>query len=118
MREKLPGSASSEAYLHAASRALFVLCLVMGGVFLIGLVFLAWLKISSGFWFMWGPLYLMSVTAVFCVAPALAIMLLGWALVGRHRLGHSPRPLRMAALSLAGIVADVLLFYALAASIA
>ena len=95
-----------------------MLCLVVGGIFFIGLVFLAWLKIASGLWFLWEPLFLMSVIAVFWVAPALAIVLLGWALVGRQRLHHTPRPLRMAARSLGGIVADVLLYYAFTVSVA
>jgi len=118
VRKELPESVLSEEYLVAASRALFLLCLVVGGIFLVGLVFLAWLKIVSGFWFVWELFFLMSVITAFWVAPVLAVVLLGWALVARKRCRHSPRPLKMATLSLAGVVADVLLYYAFAGSIA
>jgi hypothetical protein len=118
VRKKLPESVPSEEYLVAASRALFLLCLVLGGIFLVGLVFLAWLKIVSGFWFVWQLFFLISVITAFWVAPVLAVVLLGWALVARKRFRHSPRPLKMATLSLAGVVADVLLYYAFAGSIA
>ncbi|HUD46864.1 MAG TPA: hypothetical protein VMR33_08540 [Candidatus Baltobacteraceae bacterium] len=117
VRKRLPESVPSEEYLVAASRALFLLCLAVGGIFLVGLVFLAWLKISSGFWFVWELFFLMSVITAFWVAPVLAVFFLGWALVARKRFRHSPRPLRMASLSLAGVVADVLLYYAFAGSI-
>jgi len=117
-RRRFQGAISSEAYLLAASRALFTLCLFAAGVYVIGLIFLVWLKISSGFWLIWQLLFLMSVVAVFWVTPAVGIVLLCWALVGRKRLRHSSRALTMTARALAGIAADILLYYAIIGSIA
>jgi hypothetical protein len=117
-RKRFPEAAASEAYLLAASRAVFTLSLVIGSINLIGLVFMVWLKISSLVWFFWELFFLTSVIAVFWIAPVLCAVLLGWALVGRQSLHHSPRALMMTARALAGIVADVLVYYAIQVSIA
>ncbi len=101
----------------AASRALFTLCLVIGGIYLIGLVFLVWLKISSWFWFIYQLIFLLSIVIVFWVAPVLGVVLMCWALVGRQWLRHSQRALIGAARGLVGIAADALLYYAIVASI-
>ena len=117
-RQRFQKSIVSEAYLLAASKALFMLCLVIGGIYLVGLVFLVWLKITSAFWFIWELLFGVSVITVFWIAPLLGVALLCWALVGRRQLNHSPRALRSAACSIAAVVADGLLYYAITLSLA
>ena len=116
-RQRFQDAVPSEAFLLAASRAFIALCIAIGFIYLIGLVFLVWLKITSVFWAFWQLLFLMSVVAVFWVAPAFGIVLLCWALVGRRRLCHSPRALILTARGLVALAADVLLYYAIEVSI-
>jgi hypothetical protein len=108
----------SEAYLLAASRAVFALCLVIGGIYLIGLIFLVWLKITSDFWFIWELLFLMSVVAGFWIMPALSISLICWAVLGRGKFRHSPRVLASVARGLGCVAVDALLYCAITASFA
>ena len=117
-RKRFQGAVPSEAYLLAASRALFTLSLFIASIDVIGLVFLVWLKISSGFWFIWELLFLTSVVAVFWVAPVVLLVLLCSALLGRQRLHHSSRGLSIVARCMAGIAIDVALYYAFAISVA
>jgi hypothetical protein len=107
-------AASSETYLVAASRATTSLFLLIGLVYAIGLIFLVWLKIVSGFWFVWELMFLTSVVAVFWVGPALGIALLSWAAIGHWRLRYAPRAIATTGFALAILVIDVLLYYAIA----
>jgi hypothetical protein len=90
---------------------------VIAGIYLIGLIFLVWLKISSAFWLIWELLFLVSVVVVFWVVPALGVALLCWALVGRQKFQHSPRALAVAVWGLAGCAIDALLYFTIAASV-
>jgi hypothetical protein len=72
-------------YCWPAARAFLGLCFVIAAAFAVGLVFLAWLGIVSGFWFVWELAFLMGVICVFWVMPFVAAALVCWAITERWR---------------------------------
>ncbi len=99
----------SEQVCSRLASAFLSLAVAIMSIFTVGLVFLAWLKISSAFWFIWELFYLMSVVIVFRVMPLLAVILICWAAVGRWRAGFSLRSLRLTSTCLVAVLLDELL---------
>jgi hypothetical protein len=101
----------SEQTCSALASAFLALAVTITAVFVVGLVFLAWLKITSGFWFIWQLLYLMSVVCVFRVLPLFALGLMCWALIGRRRASFSLRSLKLTSACLMALLIDAALYF-------
>jgi hypothetical protein len=101
----------SEQGCSAAALAFLSLVVAIMALFAVGLVFLAWLRITSVFWVFWQLLYLLSVVCVFWVLPFVAVGLTCWALIGRWRLGFSPRCLKLASVCLPALLLDAALYF-------
>jgi len=101
----------SDQVCSQAASAFLALAVLIMAVFTIGLVFLAWLKITSAFWFIWQLFYLMSVVCVFRVLPFFAVALLCWAVIGRWRAGFSLRTLRLTSAYLLAVLLDAALYF-------
>jgi len=101
----------SERVCSATALAFLALAGVIMFIFGVGLVFLAWLKVTSAFWIFWQLFYLMSVVCVFRVLPLVAIGLICWALIGKWRAGFSTRSVRLASVCLPVVVVDAALYF-------
>jgi hypothetical protein len=101
----------SERVCSAVTSAFLVLVIAIMALFAVGLVFFAWLKISSVFWGFWQLFYLMSVVCVFWVLPLFAVGLTCWALVGRWWVGFSARCLKLASASVTALLIDAGLYF-------
>jgi hypothetical protein len=93
------------------------LCAIVSVIFLIGLVFLAWLRIPSDFWPIWILCYVVSALCVFWALPLPAVALVGWALVGRWRKQLSGRAVFLACACVAALFVDVAIYVALHVSL-
>ena len=78
---------SSESYCWPAGRAFLWLCVFFATISIIGLIFLAWLRITSSFWVLWQLLWVLSIICIFRVLPFIAMALVGWALSDLWRHG-------------------------------
>jgi hypothetical protein len=83
----------------------------IAAVFVVGLVFLAWLKITSALWFIWQFFFLMSVVCVFKVLPFFTLGLMCWALIGRRRASFSLRSLKLTSACLMAVLIDAALYF-------
>jgi hypothetical protein len=101
----------SERMCSAVASAFLALAVTITAVFVVGLVFLAWLKITSAFWFIWQLFYLMSVVCVFRVLPFFALGLMCWAFIGRRRASFSLRSLKLTSACLIALLIDTALYF-------
>jgi hypothetical protein len=108
----------AEQVCSATASAFLLLAAVIMLIFGVGLIFLAWLKVTSVFWVFWQLFYLMSVVCVFWVLPFVAIGLICWALIGRRRVGFSPRCVKLASACFPVVLIDVALYFWLCYEIA
>jgi O-antigen/teichoic acid export membrane protein len=97
----------------AAARSFLYLCAILAGVSVIGLVFLAWLRIESPFWLIWQLLWLAGVIAVFQVLPFVCVLLVGWVLVRRWRDKMPARSIFISVACPVGVGLDAALYFAL-----
>ena len=107
-----------ERFCATAAVALLGLSALIAFVFVVGLVSLVWLKLTSAFWFIWELFYLMSVVCVFRTLPILVVALVGWAALGRWRSHFSVRSLRICATAVLGVALDILLYFAIEINVA
>ena len=103
----------SSVLLAFRGLALFV-CIV----FLVGLVFLVWLRVVSIFWTFWEVMFALSVISLFWFFPVVAICFSCWVLLGRLRAHYSKRSITLYWSSLLVAAVDVLLYYAIQISAA
>jgi hypothetical protein len=101
----------SEQVCSGTALAFLALAVAIMALFAVGLVFLAWLRITSAFWVFWQLFYLMSVVCVFRVLPLVAVGLACWAAIGRWRIGFSLRCLRLALACLPALLIDAALYF-------
>ena len=101
----------SEQVFSATALALLSLLLAIMGLFGVGLVFLAWLRITSVFWMFWQVLYSLSVVCIFWVLPFVITGLTCWVLIGRWRLGFSSRCLKLPSVCLLALLTDAALYF-------
>lgn len=101
----------SEQVCAATALAFLLFVVAIMALFVGGLVFLAWLRITSVLWMFWQLLYLVGVVCVFWVLPFVAIGLTCWALIGRWRLGFSSRCLKLASVCLPALLIDAALYF-------
>jgi hypothetical protein len=106
----LPGPMPSLCW--AAARSFLYLCAMLAGVSIIGLLFLAWLRIESPFWLIWQLLWLVGVIAVFQVLPFVCVVLVCWALVQRRRGKMPARSIFISVACPTGVALDVALYFA------
>jgi hypothetical protein len=98
-------------YCWAAARSFLWLCIAFVLIALVGLIFLQWLKIVSGFWFIWELLWLMSVVCIFRVLPFFCVLLVGWALVSRLTGTMKHRTIFVAVSCPAALVLNAALYF-------
>lgn len=110
-RRFLASPIRSEQVCSAAASAFLALAGVIMAIFAVGLVFLAWLGITSVLWTFWQLFYLMSVVCVFRVLPLFALGLMCWALIGKWRASFSPRTLKLTSACMSAVVIDAALYF-------
>jgi hypothetical protein len=108
----------AERVCSATASAFLLLAAVITLTFGVGLIFLAWLKVTSAFWIFWQLLYLMSVVCVFWVLPFVAVGLICWALIGKWRAGFSARSVKLASVCFPVVFIDAALYFWLCYEIA
>jgi hypothetical protein len=101
----------AERMCSAVATAFLALTGTIAAVFVVGLVFLAWLKITSALWFIWQFFLLMSVVCVFKVLPFFTLGLMCWALIGRRRASFSLRSLKLTSACLMALLIDAALYF-------
>jgi hypothetical protein len=101
----------SEQMCSAVALALLALAVTITAVFVIGLVFLAWLNVTSAFWFIWQLFYLMGVVCVFRVLPFFALGLMCCVFIGRRRANFSLRSLKLTSACLMALLIDAVLYF-------
>jgi hypothetical protein len=112
LRKRFAGVPSrSERLCSAVASAFLALVVAIMGLFAVGLVFLAWLRITSVFWVFWQLFYLMSVVCVFWVLPLVALGLTCWAAVGWWGVGLSSRCLKLVSACMTALLIDAALYF-------
>jgi hypothetical protein len=102
---------NAESYCWPAERAFLWLCALLAVNTAVGLVFIAWLHITSPVWSFWEFLLLLSIICIFQVLPFIAAFLVGWSALDMWRHGRSrSRILFTAACPLALAINAALIF--------
>lgn len=117
LRSRFAALPLSERYCAGLGFASLWLFGATATVFLIGLIFLGWLRIESGFWAIWQLFWILSVIVVFWVLPILVIFIALWGHIGRFAAGYKSRTLRICNVGLLGLVLNAGLYFALALSL-
>ncbi len=100
-------------FFQGVTIAFIALNLIILGNLLIGLIGLAWLKITSPFWLVWQLSYLLSDVAVRQVFPIVIAVLLVWGCYGRVFLSYSNRSLATMAIAVAAVGTNIAANYLL-----
>lgn len=101
----------SEKYCAAFSLTLCVMQIAVAAVFLIGIVALVELRIQTILWYLWVPLYLISIGLSFCVWPVLTLAALAWSIIGRRARDYSRTTLLWAALAVVVALLNAALYF-------
>jgi hypothetical protein len=117
LRRRFPNVARSELWLSSMLCAFRDLALLICIIFVVGLVFLVWLQVSSIFWTFWEVMYALSVISLFWVFPAVVVGFSFWVCLGRFKKHYSKRSIILYWQCLLAVAVDVLLYFLMASVI-